>query len=44
MKVTEVMKEVGIRWKLLEAEEKSPFEKRAEEEKIAFVTQVEKNL
>jgi hypothetical protein len=40
MKVTEVMKEVGIRWRLLEAEEKSTFEERAKEAKSRCIMEV----
>jgi hypothetical protein len=42
MKVTEVMKEVGIRWRLLEAEEKHSFEERAREDKSRYITEVRK--
>jgi hypothetical protein len=40
LKVTEISKEIGIRWKLLEDEEKVPYNERVELEKMQYVVKV----
>ena len=43
-KVTEVAREVGVRWKLLGDDEKTPFEERVTAEKERYMEQVCKLL
>jgi hypothetical protein len=40
MKVTEVMKELGVRWKLLESDEKTVYEDRVTLEKQRYMEKV----
>jgi HMG (high mobility group) box len=43
MKVTEVMKELGVRWKLLEDDEKTVYEDRVTLEKQRYLEKVGMN-
>lgn len=43
MKVTEVMKELGVRWKLLEDDEKTVYEDRVTMEKQRYIEKVGMN-
>lgn len=43
MKVTEVMKELGVRWKLLEDDEKTIYEDRVTLEKQLYIEKVRLN-
>jgi HMG (high mobility group) box len=43
MKVTEVMKELGVRWKLLEDDEKTAYEDRVTLEKQRYLVKVGMN-
>ena len=43
-KITEVAREVGVLWKLLEEDEKTPYEERVVAEKERYMEQVRKLL